>query len=70
MEALSRWIKYDFMDLSTRPTSYGKHLVCRKDGKIHWETWNGFGFAYNDNVITHWAEIVPPKQQEDGKRIC
>lgn len=67
MEALSKWIKYDFNDLSTRPTEYGKYLVCRKDGKIHWETWNTSGWAYNENSITHWAEIVPPKQQSDGK---
>lgn len=29
----------------------GKYLVVRKDGKIHTETFNGSGFAYNDNAI-------------------
>jgi hypothetical protein len=65
--ALSHWVKFDFNDLSTRPTSYGKYLVCRKDGKIHWEQWNGSGWAYNHNVITHWAEIKSPLEEQDKK---
>ena len=60
--AAAYWIKFNFDDVSTRPTSYGKHLVCRKDGKIHWEAWNGSGWAYNHNSITHWAVIKSPKQ--------
>ena len=55
MEALSYW------QLSTMPPAkYGKYLVCRKDGKIHWETWNGSGWAYNGNTIKYWAVIVEP----------
>lgn len=30
---------------------YGKYIVVRKDGKIHFETFNGTGWAYNNNVI-------------------
>jgi hypothetical protein len=30
---------------------YGKYLVVRKDGKKHFETFNGTGWAYNDNSI-------------------
>ena len=67
--ALSHWVEFDFNDISTRPTSYGKHLVCRKDGKIHWEAWNGSGWAYNHNSITHWAVIKSPKQQDNGMEI-
>lgn len=33
---------------------YGRYLVVRKDGKRHLETYNGTGWAYNDNVITHY----------------
>lgn len=62
--ALSHWVKFDFMDLETRPSESGKYLVCRKDGKIHWETWNGSGWAYNHKVITHWAAIVPPTKDQ------
>lgn len=58
--ALSKWITYDWNTIESRPTEYGKYLVCRKDGKIHWETWNGSGWAYNNNVITHWALIFSP----------
>ncbi len=30
---------------------YGRYLVIRKDGKTHFETYNGTGWAYNHNVI-------------------
>ena len=56
------WVKYDFNDLSSRPIEYGKYFVCRKDVKIHWETWNGSGWAYNNNSITHWKKIIKPEE--------
>lgn len=56
----SQWVPFDFMILETRPKKYGKYLICRKDGKMHWETWNGSGWAYNHNEIRYWAEIIPP----------
>jgi hypothetical protein len=33
---------------------YGKYLIVRKDGKIHFEVYNGTGFAYNDNSIVFY----------------
>lgn len=30
---------------------YGRYLVVRKDGKRHLETFNGTGWAYNNNSI-------------------
>jgi hypothetical protein len=30
---------------------YGKYLVVRKDGKKHFETFNGTSWAYNNNSI-------------------
>ena len=58
--AVSCWGAFDWLKIETRPTEYGKYLICRKDGKIHWETWNGSGWAYNHNEIGFWAVIVPP----------
>lgn len=58
--ALSHWITYDFNKLETRPLEYGKYFVCRKDGKVHWEIWNGSGWAYNEKSIIYWAHVVPP----------
>ena len=58
--AVINWVAFDFYKLETRPPKYGKYLVTRKDGKIHWETWNGSGWAYNHNEIRYWAEIKPP----------
>ncbi|TNE80848.1 MAG: hypothetical protein EP332_06410 [Bacteroidetes bacterium] len=57
---VSGWVAYDCNKPGTRPKAYGKYFVCRKDGKIHWETWNGSGWAYNEKVITHWQEVEPP----------
>mgnify|MGYP003120900145 CR=1 FL=1 len=54
------WVAFDWMKIETRPPKYGKYLITRKDGKIHWETWNGSGWAYNHNEIRYWAEIKPP----------
>lgn len=58
--AVSCWVAFDWNKIETHPTKYGKYLICRKDGKIHWETWNGSGWAYNHNEIRFWAVIVPP----------
>ena len=60
LPCVSHWVPFDFMKLETRPQKYGKYLICRKDGKIHWETWNGSGWAYNHNEIRYWAEIISP----------
>ena len=60
LPCVSHWVSFDFMKLETRPQKYGKYLICRKDGKIHWETWNGSGWAYNHNEIRYWAEIISP----------
>lgn len=58
--ASGNWIAFDFDNPEARPKKYGKYLICRKDGKIHWETWNGTGWAYNHYDIAYWAVIVPP----------
>ena len=63
------WVAFDWMKIETRPKKYGKYLICRKDGKIHWETWNGNGWAYNHNEIRFWAEINPPYKKMDGIKI-
>lgn len=55
------WIKYDFQNKDSRPPIYDKYFVMRKDGKVHWETWNGSGWAYNENSIVWWAKIELPK---------
>ena len=56
------WIEFDFNKIETRPKSYGKYLIERKDGKHHWETWNGNGWAYNHNEIRFYATINPAKK--------
>ena len=43
-----------FHETLSKPNDFGKYIVVRKDGKIHFETWNGTGWAYNQNSITHF----------------
>ena len=52
------WINFT----KTSPKEYGRYLVYR-GGKIHFETWNNTGWAYNHNSITHWKQINPPKEK-------
>ena len=59
---LSDWVAYNWNDISTRPKKYDKYFVRRKDGKVHWETWNGNGWAYNEKVITHYQEVKFPEE--------
>ena len=56
------WTLYSWDNPFSHPPAYGSYFVQRKDGKIHWEIWNGAGWAYNEKVITHWAKIFPPKK--------
>lgn len=56
------WIPYDPTDWEAkRNIKPARYMVYRKDGKMHWETFNGTGWAYNEKVITHYAEITPPR---------
>lgn len=55
------WVRYDFNVLSSRPLEYGRYFVMRKDGKVHWEVWNGASWAYNENSIMWWAKIELPQ---------
>jgi len=59
------WIPYK----PTKPLTYGKYLVCRKDGKVHWETWNGTSWAYNNNEIRYWLVIPEPPIKFDNIKI-
>jgi len=56
----ANWIPYDFFIKESRPKVSGKYFICRKDGKTHWETWNGNGWAYNESVIKYWKDIKAP----------
>lgn len=53
-----QWVEYDFNDPTGKPSEYGRYLVERKDGKIHWEIWNSTSWAYNENSIVAWAKIT------------
>lgn len=58
---IMEWIKYDFMDIKSRPKQPDRYIVRRKDGKKHFERWNGSGWAYNNESITHYIILEEPK---------
>jgi hypothetical protein len=42
---------------------YGRYLVVRKDGKKHLETFNGTGWAYNnDSIIAFYLPKIDEQQ--------
>lgn len=47
-------IKYEPTPEHKSNIEYGRYLVVRKDGKKHLETFNGTGWAYNDNSIVYY----------------
>lgn len=51
------WIDFDWINVYTHPKDYGRYLVFRKNKTIHFEVWNGSGWAYNHNDITHWQPL-------------
>ena len=46
--------QFNIQEYTGQKIPYGKYIVVRKDGKIHFEIYNGTGWAYNNNSITHF----------------
>ncbi len=64
----TNWVKYDWMNLSSRPKEYGRYEVYREGcKKQHYETWNGNGWSSYNNDITHYRVIKPPHKTFFGK---
>lgn len=65
------WIKYDWFDLKSRPPKSGRYLIYRaKCDKLHFEQWNGSGWASSNNSCTHWCEVQRPKMIENLIQYC
>jgi len=59
--AIVEWIVYDWNDKLSRPPAPGRYLIYRKKcNKMHFEMWNGNGWAYSNNDCSHWCEVFPP----------
>ena len=59
---VGEWLEYDPSNKTN--ISCAKYLVCRSDGKIHFESFNGTGWAYNDKVIKYYALLNSPITNE------
>lgn len=54
---LLQWTLYDFEQKSTRPPKPGRYLVYRlKCRKMHFEHWNGSGWASSNNEELIWSD--------------
>jgi len=47
-------VEYTGTPEQKKTIEYGRYLVVRKDGKTHLETFNGTGWAYNNNAIKYF----------------
>ena len=56
-----KWIEYKKGDKSTHPVKIGRYLIYReKANKLHFEKWNGTGWAYSNDQCTYWMKIIKP----------
>lgn len=46
--------QFNIQKYTKQKLPYGKYLVVRKNGEIHFEVYNGTGWAYHENSITHF----------------
>lgn len=52
-------VKYENTSEHKSIIEYGIYLVVRKDGKKHLETFNGTGWAYNnDSIIAYYVPKI------------
>lgn len=67
------WVKYNWENVLTHPPRYGKYFICRKDGKVCQEIWNGVSWAHNGPEVTCWLEVKDPYPsghlEERGSKI-
>jgi nucleoside-diphosphate-sugar epimerase len=64
-------VAFHWNKLETHPTAYGKYLICRKDGKIHWDSkperpGEIYWLNSNHNLITELTGWKPTIGIEDG----
>jgi len=58
------WIPFQPNISLSHPPEPNKYLICRKDGQVHWEQWNGTRWNRNDNAIISWAHINHPTDED------
>ena len=61
IHSVINWVAYDWNNPSTRPPKAGRYLIYRsKCNKLHFEQWNGSGWASSNNDCTHYTLVEPP----------
>lgn len=55
------WIDYSWDNKKSHPPRPGRYLIYRtKCDKLHFEQWNGSGWASSNNDCTHWCVVKLP----------
>lgn len=63
------WIKYDWYFESSHPPKPDRYLIYReKCGKMHFEQWNGSGWASSNGDCTHWCKPGKPISSEPNRQ--
>lgn len=58
------WTDYNFSLIASHPPKPGRYLIYRQIcDKMHFETWNGNGWASSNTDCSHWAVINKPIKQ-------
>ena len=57
-----KWVKYDWEDKDSRPPEAGRYLLYRQScDKMHFEQWNGGGWASSNNKEgIYWCSPSKP----------
>lgn len=60
------WKNFDLSDKTTHPEKPGRYLIYReKCDKMHFEQWNGIGWASSNNDCTEYC--IPNKPQRNDE---
>lgn len=55
------WIDYSWENRKSHPPCAGRYLIYRKGcDKMHFEQWNGSGWASSNGDCTHWLNMPKP----------
>ena len=58
------WIEYSWENRASHPPKPDRYLIYRKGcEKMHFEQWNGSGWASSNGDCTHYILMPPPSEK-------
>jgi len=57
------WVKYSWENRASHPPKTDRYLIYREGcDKMHFEQWNGSGWASSNGDYTHWLKPEAPNK--------